>query len=291
MQRRAYAAELRFDASDGARAIEPFGSGRALAAILSIVPERLIVRFVGPDPSRLGATDQAADRAVKADDVVVLLFDTARPRRERKSCVDATVLRCGWWRVPLDKTADKYRGPIPFTQYGPTSRMWSYSYESKNIQKAASLLFEGESFIPEEAGFKGANNGYMVVPLAGVAAGPRLSPVVSAATSALGRGGVPRGATQMLRVYEVFVDVLPPVDPRAACDDPPTDPPRRVAWQLMEAHLAPEPPPSAARRPSFNAQARVLLEWLMWAIKQRYRDHPARLQLQQGAPLSKALVW
>ena len=73
MQRRAYAADLRFDASDQARAIEPFGSGGALAVILSIAPERLMVRFVGPDPNRVGVTDQAVDRAVEADDVVVLL--------------------------------------------------------------------------------------------------------------------------------------------------------------------------------------------------------------------------
>ena len=166
MQRRAYAADLRFDASDQARAIEPFGSGGALAVILSIAPERLMVRFVGPDPNRVGATDQAVDRAVEADDVVVLLYDTARPCREGKSCVDATVLRCGWWRVPLSH-GGKYRGPIPFTCYGSGSAAKSYSYESKNLQKAASLLFEGESFVPDEARFNGASNGYMVVPLAG----------------------------------------------------------------------------------------------------------------------------
>ena len=285
MKRRPYAAQLRFDASDSARAIEPFGSGRALAASLGIAPERLIVRFVGPDPSRLGVTDQAVDRAVEADDVVVLVFDTARPWREGKSCVDATVLRCGWWRVPLDKT-DKFRGPIPFTQ---SAR--KYQYESKNCQKAASLLFGGERFIPDEAAFRGQENGYMVVPLVGGAAEPRPSPGVSAAISALGRGGVPRGTTQMLRVYEVLVDVLPPVDPRVAGDDPPTDPPHHVVWQMIEAHLAQGPEPSAACRPRFNALARVLLDWLMWAIRQKYRYHPARQYLRQSTPLSEALRW
>ena len=63
MKRRPYAAELRFGASDRARAIEPFGSGRALAAILNIAPERFIVRYVGPDPNRLGVTDPTVERA------------------------------------------------------------------------------------------------------------------------------------------------------------------------------------------------------------------------------------
>ena len=80
MIRRPYADELRFDASDRARAIEPFGDGRGLAATLKIAPERLIVRFVGPDPSRLGVTDTepTAERAVV----------TARSWREGQAGVD-----------------------------------------------------------------------------------------------------------------------------------------------------------------------------------------------------------
>lgn len=295
MIRQPYARGLRFDATDADRAIEPFGDEHPLAATLGIAAESLLVRYVGPDPKRPGVTDPTVERGVEPDDVVVLLFDTARPRREGKAVRDATVLRCGWWRVPLSRTeggSTKFRGPIPFTQR-ENGVVWKrgYSYESKTVQKAAALLFEGETFISEEMRFKGVNHGYMVVPLVGGAATPQRSSTISSAVASIGLGGVPLGATQMWRVYEVLVDLLPPVGrARAASVNPSTLPPHEVAWQLMVAHLNTQPPPNTECRPSFNAQARVLLECLMSLIKQRHRFTALSVP-NPTVPLREALRW